>query len=350
MKRGILTALGLVVVLALTLLAFGVPVLPGLQLLAEGAFGDKFAISRTLVRATPLLLTALGMTVAWRTGVFNIGGEGQYIMGAIAGAAVARVFSAPASPVLTVLMLIAAAVGGGMYAALAGWLYVKRGVEIVISTILLNFIAIQILGWVVEGPLKERAGKVPQTDSIPDAAMLFKFDRQMDLHVGVIIALLMAGAVYLLMYRSRLGFLFRVTGDNRRAARANRIPADRLQIQAMAISGGLCGLAGGVQYLGVVGRLGTSFPQQWGFLGIPVALLGGLHPVGVVFASVYFGALFAGSDQLSRFTPAGASLVYVIQAAAVLGFVAIGTLRWGTKASANQESDSIEEGPSTSPA
>lgn len=329
MIRALLTAFGLVVVLALTLACFGVGVGPGLQLLAEGAFGDKFAVARTLVKATPLLLTALGMTVAWKTGVYNIGGEGQYIVGAVFAAAIGKLLlPTPPGPIWTVLMLIAGIIGGASYAALAGWLFVRRGVEIVISTILLNFIAIQILGWAVEGPLKEKAGQVPQTDSIPDSAMLVKFDRQMDLHAGVVLALLAAVAVYLLMYRTRLGFLMRVTGDNRRAARANQIPADRLQVVAMAISGGLCGLAGGVQYLGIVGRLGTTFPEQWGFLGIPVALLGGLHPLGVIPAAVYFGALFAGSDQLSRFTPAGTSLVYVIQAVAVLGFVAMSTAKW----------------------
>lgn len=329
MIRTLLTAVGLIIVLALTLACFGVAVGPGLRLLTEGAFGDKFAIARTLVKATPLLLTALGMTVAWKTGVYNIGGEGQYIVGAVLAAAVGKLLlPTPPGPIWTVLMLIAAITGGAGYATLAGWLYVRRGVEIVISTILLNFIAIQILGWAVEGPLKERAGQVPQTDSIPDSAMLAKFDRQMDLHAGVVLALVAAVAVYLLMYRTRIGFLMRVTGDNRRAARANQIPADRLQVVAMAISGGLCGLAGGVQYLGIVGRLGTTFPEQWGFLGIPVALLGGLHPLGVIPAAVYFGALFAGSDQLSRFTPAGTSLVYVIQAVAVLGFVAMSTVKW----------------------
>jgi simple sugar transport system permease protein len=225
--------------------------------------------------------------------------------------------------VVTAGILVACAVGGAAWAYLSAWLFVKRGVEVVISTILLNFVALQLLGWAISGPLKEAKGQLPMTDLLPDNLMLHRFDRQTDLHVGIFVAIAMAGVVWFFLYQMKAGFRLRVVGDNPRVARANRISAGRMQVVAMLVSGALCGLAGGVEYTGTAGQLSASFSQQWGFLGIPVALLGGLHPLSVVLSAGYFGALFAGSENLARFTPAGTTLIYVIQAAAVLGFVAV---------------------------
>jgi len=153
--------------------------------------------------------------------------------------------------------------------------------------------------------------------------MLPRFSPQADLHWGALIAVSAALAVYVWLFWTPGGYRARLIGQNERAARAGRIPAGRVQMGAMALSGALCGLAGGVELAGTAGQLGTSFSQQWGFLAIPVALLAGLHPLAVVASAVFFGALFAGSDNLSRFTASGATLVYVIQAVAVLGYVGL---------------------------
>ncbi len=318
---------GLIVVLMLTLLAFRLPVGESLKMLADGAFGDKFAISRTAVKACPLLLTGLGMVVAWRSGMYNIGGEGQFIVGGVFGAAAAKFLafgphSAPAW-VSTTLILLSCCIGGAFWAWLAGWLYVRRGVAVVISTILLNFVALQFLGYCVSGPLQQSKMQVPLTETLPDAVMLPKLSRQMDVHLGTMLPLIAAVAVFIYLYRTRPGFCLRLVGENPNAARASRIDASRYQLQGMMVSGALCGLAGGIEYVGIAGQLGTDFSQQWGFLGIPVALLGALHPLACVGSSVFFGALFAGSENLARFTSAGATLVYIIQAVAVLGYVGI---------------------------
>ncbi|AIE87641.1 ABC transporter, permease protein [Fimbriimonas ginsengisoli Gsoil 348] len=297
--------------------------------MSHGAFGDKFGWSRTAVKSIPLLLTGLGMVVAWRAGMYNIGGEGQFVVGGVLGCVVAKAMLKAASlpPFLvTIGILAGCAVGGAVWAYLAGWLYVKRGVEVVISTILLNFVALQLLGWAVSGPLQEGKGQLPLTDLLPDAVMLPRFDRQTDLHAGVFLAIVMAFIVWGFLYFTKAGFRLRVVGDNAQVARANRIDAKRMQLVAMLISGALCGLAGGVEYTGTAGQLGSGFSQQWGFIGIPVALLGGLHPLLVMLSAGYFGALFAGSENLARFTPAGTTLIYVIQAAAVLGFVGVRAL------------------------
>lgn len=318
-----LTALGLFLVLCLTLAVFRLPVAESLRLLWQGAAGDKFGISRTLVKSAPLLLTGLGVVVAWRAGMYNIGGEGQFLIGATCGAALAKAFWTLPGPVLNPLILITCAIGGALYAGIAGWLHVYRGVQVVISTILLNFVALQVLGWAVSGPLRQAGTTIPLSDPLPEAVMLTRFDPQTDLHVGVFLALAMVAIVYVFLFLTKSGFRLRVVGENARAAHANRISIPRAQIGAMLISGALCGLAGGVEYTGIAGSIGTGFSQNWGFLAIPVALLGGLHPVGVLLSSLFFGALFAGSDNLARFTPSGTTIIYVIQAAAVLGFIGL---------------------------
>lgn len=327
MTRLAVEAIGLAVVLVLTLLVFKLPVAESLKLLVSGAFGDQFALSRTAVKSTPLLLTGLGMVVAWRSGMYNIGGEGQFVIGGICGAILAKATFIGHENIpgwiAGISILAACMAGGAAWAWLAAWLFVRRGVSVVIGTILLNFIALQLLGYCVGGPLQQRKGQVPLTDALPDGMMLPRLSPQMDVHLGVVIPLLAAVLIFVYLYRTRPGFRLRLVGENPAMARANRIDAGRVQIQAMLVSGALCGLAGGVEYVGMAGQLGTDFSQQWGFLGIPVALLGGLHPLYCAVSALVFGALFAGSENLERFTSSGSTLVYVIQAVAVLGYVGI---------------------------
>ena len=320
-----LTAAGLLLVLIATLAVFGLPVGPSIHLIVDGAFGDKYGVARTIVRISPLLLCGLGVTVAWRAGMYNIGGEGQFVVGGVCGAWVAKLLLAAAAPAWLVMIgvLVACPAGGAAYGALAGWLKAKRGVNVVISTILLNFVALQILSWAVAGPLRQKGSTLPWTEELPRAAMFYRPDRTSDLHAGVMLALIAALALYFLLFRTRWGFLVRLVGVNPRAAEVNHIDPNRAQITAMALSGGLCGLAGAVQYLGMSGQLSTEFSQNWGFLGIPVALLGGLHPAGLVLSASYFATLLAGTANLARFSEGGDTLVYVVQAAAVLGLVGI---------------------------
>ena len=318
-----LVAVGLFLVLTLTLGVFGLDVPAALGSLWKGAMGDKFGVARTLVRATPMMLCGLGMVLAWRAGMYNIGGEGQYVVGGIAAAAAAKVLGGLPPAVLSPILLVSGAIGGGLYAAFAGWLHVKRGVQVVISTILLNFVALQILDYAVKGPLQEPEGRRFQTDALPDAAMLMRFDRQTDLHMGVFLAMAMVAVVAVYLFLTKSGFLLRVVGDSPSAARANRIDAGQTQVSAMFLSGALCGLAGSVDYVGLIGWIGSGFSQNWGFLAIPVALLGGLHPVGTGFSALFFGGLFAGSEELRRGTDIGNNIVPVIQGVAVLAYVAI---------------------------
>lgn len=329
MNRLVLLAAGVAVlgaVLVLVLLVFGLPVNSSLALLVEGAFGDKFGWSRTAVKATPLLLASLGIVIAWRSAMYNIGGEGQLLVGATAGALAYKLVPLTPGLVLTPLVLIASAIAGSLFAAFAGWLHVRRGVQVVISTILLNFVAIQGISYAASGPLRESTGALPVSDRLPESVMLTRFDAQTDFHTGTLLAILLAGALFVYLFRTAHGFNLRLVGENPQAADAARIDGGRIRIQAMALSGALCGLAGGVEYAGVVGQISSGFSQNWWFLAIPAALIGGLHPLGVVASSGFVGALFAGSENLARLSAGGTTLIYVMQAMGVLGFVALQTL------------------------
>lgn len=316
-------AAGLFFVLVVTLAVFGLPVGDSLAKLAQGAFGDAYGWSRTLVKTTPLLLTGIGMVIAWRAGMYNIGGEGQFLVGGLFGAAVFAFAPPLPGPVMNLAILVACTAGGMLWAGMAGWLHVYRGVQVVISTILLNFVAIRLVGWAVSGPLQESARQLPLTQRLPESVMLARWSPQSDLHVGVLTAFFVALLAGWFLFRTVAGYRIRLVGESPTAARANRIDAGRHQILAMLISGGLCGLAGGIEYTALAGQIGQGFSQNWGFLAIPVALLGGLHPLGTIFSATYFGALFAGSENLARFTTGGSTIILVMQAVAVLGFVGL---------------------------
>lgn len=326
------TVFGVLTILCLTLLVFGFPVVDSLKLMFEGAVGDKFGIHRTIVKSAPLIMVGIGIAIAWRGGVFNIGGEGQLLVGVMLAAAVNQI--APDATQLRFLLLAAAAVGGGLYAWVAAVLFVKRGVSIVISTILLNFIAMQAIAYVVRGPLQEATHSIPQTATLTQAVTFGKPDAQTDLHWGVLIAPIVALVVYLWLMKTPSGFRVRLVGSNDRAARAAKINSASYQTLALVLSGAVCGLAGGVEYVGVSGYAYEGFSPGWGFLGIPVALLGALHPIGVLFSGALFGALVSGAKQLETFGGASFSVIYVVQAAALLGYLALQRVKFSRRRTA----------------
>lgn len=338
--------LGLLLLLAVTFLLLGIPPGDAFSKLAAGAFGDSesghlYALSETLVKTCPLLLTALGVVVAWRAGLFSIGGEGQLLMGALAATALSKLDRQLPAPLLIPLMLAGGGAAGALWGGLAGWLRVKRNVQEVISTIMLNYIALYVVGAMVQGPLQEHTHISPQSDPLPDALLFARLippalsnGIQTRLHGGLFLALLAVPIIYLFLFRTSAGFGLRIMGQNAEAARVARFPIDRLRIEAMLISGGLCGLAGAVELLGVSGRLDAAFSPGWGYTAVPVALLGGLNPVGTLFSALFFGALTAGSGNLARFSGVSFVLINIIQAAAVLAVV--GTRAWSLRRSGSE--------------
>ena len=328
-------AAGFAALLCLTFLVLRIPPLDALRTLWTGAFGDArsghlAALSNTLIETTPLLLTGLGVVTAWRAGLFSIGGEGQLLMGALAATALAKIGASLPAPLLTLLMVLAATLAGAAWGALAGWLRVRRNVQEVIGTIMLNYVAKFVVSWLVLGALQEHTHHNPQSESLPNAVLFARLlprrwsdDMQTSLHAGVPLAFLAVPLVAVLLYRTTMGFGLRVMGQNAEAARAARFPVDALRMQAMAVSGGLCGLAGVIELLGSsTGSLPASdFSPGWGYTAVPVALLGGLHPAGALVSALFFGALTQGCRNLSQFQGVPTVLIYLVQGMAVLAVV-----------------------------
>jgi len=326
--------IGLMALMTATLLILRIPPIPALQAIWIGAVGDSTTgtlapLSTTLTKMAPLLLTGLGVTIAWRAGMFSIGAEGQLLIGALAALGLATLTPRIPAPILILMMLMIGALAGSLWSGLAGWLRIYRNVPEVISTIMLNYIALNIIGAMVTepGPLHGKTQAGPHSDPIPDALNLpnlippVQHGIQVHLHLGIAIAIAVVPLVALYLYRTRSGFGIRVVGQNAEAAAVARMPIDRLRLEAMLVSGGLCGLAGAIELMGVTGRLGRDFSAGWGYTAIPVALLGSLSPFGVLGSAVFFGALAAGCNNAQRSAGVPSVVAYIIQATAVLAIV-----------------------------
>lgn len=315
-------ALGLAISAVVVALTGGDP-LAALGALADGAFGRLDSVSEVGVKTCPLLLAGIAVAVAFRAGVWNIGAEGQLIAGAIAMAWLGREPVRLPGWLGLPLALAAAAGAGALWAALAASLKVRRGVNEVISTIMLNFIALAFAGYLVHGPLMEAAGRYPQSDAVALAMRLPRLAETFRVHAGLLVALAAAAGSYVLLFRTVLGFELRATGLNRTAARLAGIAVDQRTFLALTLSGALAGLAGGIEISAVTFRLYERFSPGYGFTAIAVALLGRLHPAGVLLAALLFGALEAGSNSMQRVAGVSSVLVSVIQATVIFSLLAI---------------------------
>ncbi len=266
----------------------------------HGAVGNGQRLALTLEGACPLLLTGLAAACAFRCGVWNIGAEGQFLAGAalLVACGTRWALPGPAWVVLPVALLLAAAAGAA-WALVASALERWRGVPVVLSTILLNLIAVQLIGALVEGPLHDPQTSAPQTALVDARFTLPVLADGTQLHLGVVLAFVLAIALWLVERRTTFGFELLVTGLNPRAARLAGMPVATRRWQVMGLSGALAGLAGGVQVAGVTGFL-SGTPASYGYAGIAVALLGGLHPLGVAAAALFFAMLDGGARALER--------------------------------------------------
>jgi len=297
--------------------------------LLGGAFGSADAFfSITLVRSVPLLLTGLAVALAFRAGVWNIGAEGQLYAGAIAGVWVGLLGAGLPAWVLGPSVLVAAALGGAVWALVPALMRLRLGVGEVITTILMNFLGIHLAAFLVHGPLQEARGVFPQTDQIDPAARLPVLLSGTRLHVGFIVALLLAVGLSLFLRRTRLGFHVRAVGASRDAASvAGRIDARRVTLVAFLGSGALAGLAGGVEVAGVTYALYEGLSPGWGYTAIAVALLARLEPMAVLATGVLFGALESGAGAMQRDAAIPAVWVIAIQALIILAVLALDQLR-----------------------
>ncbi len=316
---------------AVILLALGANPLEAYLGMIQGAVGSPNAIADSLVKATPLLFVGVGICIAYRGGMINIGGEGQIVMGALTATVLVLAFKPLPGWLLIALGVVGGLLGGGAWAAIAGLLKVRFQVNEVLSTVMLNVIAVQFMTFLLNGVLidpEEAANliRVPQTARFPLAADLPRLVPTR-LHLGILFGIVAAILVWILLYRTTVGYRIRAVGHNLVASRYAGIPVKRYQVLAITLSGALAGLAGAVEVLGVNHRLftdgsATGFTGNAGFNGIVAALFGGLHPLGTIPASFLFGALLTGANSLQRTVQVPSAFVITLNGLIVIFVVA----------------------------
>ena len=293
------------------------------KVMLTGPFSSSFGLTETLVRTTPLLLTGLGIIISFRSGVLNIGGEGQILIGAIAAAGVALKLETLPSLVLFPLVLLSGAAAGGIWGGIAGFLKARLNVNEILSTVMLNQIAAQLYLLLIRGilidPQEVAYGTgVPQTALVPNAVWLSRLIPGTRLNTGFILALVLAVAVYVLLMKTTVGYRLRAVGAGPEAAKYAGINVPFYMVLSMFLAGALAGLAGTVEVLGVHHRALEDISAGYGFSAIVAALFGRLHPIGVIPASILFGALILGADMMQRAVSIPAAIVMVIQGFIIL--------------------------------
>ena len=284
--------------------------------LFKGAFGSTYRLSETLLRMTPLLIMSLGIAIGYRAGMFNMGGEGQFIISIIACTVIylyvpAGIFTIP-------LAFLASMLAGGLYAGFPGLMKAKVGVSESIINIMLNYIALYWLSRLVNSALKDPAGGMNQSAMIDKAYFFPLLIPNTRLHVGFLIAVAMVVVSYILLFYTPFGYQLRSTGSNINAARYAGIDVARMQVLAMFISGAMVGMAGAIEITGVHHRLMEGISANYGWDAIAVALIGNQNPLAIVLSSLLFAALKVGSNTMQTSQGIPNNLVSVLQGLVIL--------------------------------
>ncbi|MET0507304.1 MAG: ABC transporter permease [Burkholderiaceae bacterium] len=304
----------------------GAPVGRSYALLLEGGFGSRFALTETLTRATPLILTGLAAAVAFRARLYNIGAEGQLYLGALAAVAVGGLHGGDGLGWSAVLLmpaaLLAAMAAGGALLAIPAWLKLRFAVDEVVTTLLLNFVVLLFVSAMLDGPMKDpTAMGWPQSVAIDPALELSRLVPRTRLHTGIVIAIAVMLALEWVDRRTVFGFQMRAVGANARAARFLGLPVPRVLMATALLSGALAGLAGFVEVAGRASYLTLDMSPGYGYSGIVIAMLAGLSPLGVVAAAVFVAGILVGADSMSRVVGVPTYLADVIVAVALIAML-----------------------------
>lgn len=315
---------------SLLVLWAGAPVGPTWAAVVRGGFGSLFALSETLTRAVPLVLTGLAAAVAFRARLFNIGAEGQLYAGALAAVAVGGLHGgagfALTPALLFPLMVGAAIVAGALMLLGPALLKARLGVDEVVTTLLMNFIVLLGVSALLDGPMKDpMALGWPQSVALQEPMELGKLLAGTRLHTGLLAALALAGALWVVFNRTVFGFDLRAQGANARAARFAGVPPLRTVVLVALLSGGLAGLAGALEVAGRTGYVTLDMSPGYGYSGIVIAMLAQLHPLGVIGAAVFVAGVLVGADSMSRSVGVPTYIADVIVAASLLS-VLVATL------------------------
>lgn len=306
----------------LLVLVAGANPIAAYRALLRGALADVFGFATTLVKTTPLLFAGLGVAIALRAGLINLGAEGQIYMGGLAAAAVG--LYVPALPALLHVgaAMLAALAAGALWALLPALLRLRRGVSEVITTLLMNYVGLYLVGAIVSGPLMEPTAPYPYSPALAPTARLPLLIAGTDAHAGILIAVILAVLAHVLLGHTALGFRVRLAGANPRAAAYAGVNVGRTVLGAMLVSGGLAGLAGASEVIGLKHRLFDAFSPGYGYDAIVVAFLGAGQPLGVVATSFFFGALRSGANIMQRSEGVPVAVIFAIQGLAVLALAA----------------------------
>jgi len=289
----------------------------GFGALFSGALGSPSELGETLVQTTALLFPALGITIAFRAGLFNIGAEGQLVLGGLAAGYVAAALPLP-GVVAIPIVLLAGALGGGVWGALAGFLKARFGANEVIATLMLNVIAALLATYIVNGPFKMNGATAGETASIPHGSWLPTLIPDTRLTIAFIIALIIAALVRFMFARTVFGYELRAAGDAPEAAKRAGVDLSRTALVAMSLSGAIAGLGGAAIVLGVLHRFNTALSPGYGFIAIAVALVGNLDPLFVTIAAFAFGVLQSGALSMQSEAQVPKDVVAIIEGVVII--------------------------------
>lgn len=283
--------------------------------------GSWHGFLEVLTQAIPLTLVGLGVAIAFRAGVFNIGGDGQLLMGAILSFALASMLGDLPRPLGLLLYLAVGFIGGGLLGAFVGWLKVRFNASEIISTIVLNFIVLQCLSWLIRGPLQEPARMMPWSDYLPDSLLLLPIFEGARLHQGLWVTVVVVLITAFVVKKTSFGFKITAVGMNFKAAKYAGLRVNRAVVLAMLISGGLAGLAGSILVSGVLERLQDDFASGYGQSAIAIALIARLSPALVPFSALLFGVFYVGAGVLQREVNIPFPIVHIIEGVVIFGFL-----------------------------
>ena len=308
---------------AVMLLLLGANPISGFATMFSAAFGSLDGLAATAMKSIPLMLVGVGICIAFRANVINIGGEGQMVVGALFATMMALALPGVTAIALVPLVLIAGAIGGGLWGAIPGALKAHYNVSEILSTIMLNIVAVQLMNFLLRGPLIdpaeiERGTRIPQTARLPEASDMPMLVDSLNFHSGIIVAILAALGAWVLLWRTGIGFRLRAVGLNPSAARYAGIPVKSSIVLAMMFSGAMSGIAGAILVIGseshrmVTDGSTTGFTGSAGFNGIVVALFGALHPLWTIPSAFLFGGMLIGANALQRAAQVPSALIIAL--------------------------------------
>lgn len=316
---------------AVAISVVGEPILATYMELWSGAFGSFYFITATLARATPIIIVGLGVALAFRAGVFNLGAEGQMVLGAVSAALAALYIPGPGI-VKIIAALLAGVIAGGLWSLLAGWMETKFKVQLLISTLLLNYVAVLFASYLVAEPFQDKSGSaaLAQSQMIDQSAWFIKLFQGMSLHLGFIIGISIALIMYFIFKATSIGYEVKMLGLNPFFASYGGINKAKLLLYSMFISGGLAGLAGTVEVLGTQYRFvdGALTGPGFAWTGIMATLLANSHPIGTVVTGIFLAALETGAMGLERNTEVPLEIAAVIKSVLILFISAKFTFKW----------------------